>query len=291
MASTSVSCTCDIPSAFCPIHHVAHGAPSCRCCRVGLPHHPCPLDISKKRERDLDSELLSDEVLPPSKRAKVDNKEEEAETTTTSTPLVLQEYEEWFHDEKDFCTLTVHVKLFDPHGYNPKQTGVMHLHCVPGALATHSKYFTNLILLDKDLKEVELPDSFSYETVRSKGAHGIATVSHDQVMHLFKVMHGQERLNNMQVGFRTMLMTRYICADLLYNQIEHGDGWDFSRDPITYLLWAHHFKSDYLFNLVSSAILHHRYNYTKVSKDETKEYIKELPKEVLEKFMIRYMGL
>lgn len=241
---------------------------------------------SKKRNLDLELAAELDAAEAESRSAKKPKRED----TSEKDPEIIEE-DIWFKS-RALSTLTVHVKVFEhSRMYNKKQTHLLHLHCVPGVLAAESKWFEAIIESDPTVTDVEMPESFSYHTVRSRGDHGVCFVYYRNVIHLFRVFHRLEEINLDNHKFQIWLMLFYIDASpLLIAQIEKAlvaseNELSFSDNPLTALRWADYFKSEPLLDMLCNRI--RKLTPSSLSFDDAMSYIKELPRDLLDKVLCK----
>jgi hypothetical protein len=166
---------------------------------------------------------------------------------------VIEEQEEWFASQS-LCTLTLHVKIFrfDEEKQQKIQTHLLNLHCVPSILAINSKYFKTIIEGDPNVKEINLPDIFTYHEI----GDCVTVAKTNDVIELFIFLHSpvctQRELeaNN----WALLLMLFYIDCPLLFKQVEQEIDVTNAPDLLESAAWADFFHSSVMFHKTISAL-------------------------------------
>lgn len=201
---------------------------------------------SKKRTRSSSIDSSDDEQ----KNTKIPRINETPEVKKEEP--VIEEIEEWMMPQKKLCTLTVHVKVFK-HDRNKhlekEQTQILHLHCSPGVLASHSKWFAVALEDDPNLPEISIPDSFTWRDLW-KGPKGYVAPQKDQILCLFKILHGGEWTYT-KFYLESALMLHYLDCPVLYRRYEALLG-SITGDHWAWLAWGDHFNSEHIFKAVSA---------------------------------------
>lgn len=225
----------------------------------------------------------------------LDFKEEEGSEETskkikTEDGTIIEEIDEWF-GPKFAATLTVHVKTYmSDKDYKRYQTGIVHAHCVPGILATHSKWFEATLETEPNVKEIDMPMKFSYHAVRKRGSGGEINVLPSEVVDFFKILHSlfdqTLLLEKARDSTAFMLMSFYVDMPVLFLKVTQGKVWHKDTSPIIKLLWADYFNSTQLFNETCEELKYRLKDDRKCNRKNTLEDLQDVPSEILHRALV-----
>lgn len=200
--------------------------------------------MANKRPRDDDAESV-DLDLAEGKEPKVARTEEEP----------IKEEDIWPHDSRALSTLSVHVSVFndddDEKILEKRQTHLLHIHCIPGALVAHSKFFAEAIERDPTVTNITMPESFTWRALWSS-TRGYVVPDANEVREVFHVLHGGKL--GCVFEWSLVMMYHYLHCPVLCENVESNYDNDEYHDEWIQLAWADHFNCATIIKTVSKAI-------------------------------------
>lgn len=198
-----------------------------------------PTTIDKKRPYD---ETATVTEAPQSKVARVED---------------IKEEDIWPHESRVLSTLTVHVMIFNDgdkgegtgecEAWKQHQTHLLHIHCIPGALAVHSKFFAEALEREPGVTDIKMPESFTWREVW-KADHGYIVPMVEDVHYVFRTFHNGTKE---QKGFSWELLMMYHYLDSSCNyETQERKFTDPGASHWCFFGFAAHLNSKYIMDML-----------------------------------------
>lgn len=128
---------------------------------------------------------------------------------------IPKEVEQWY-EPSAWATVNVHFSIFDE---NKQIINKLSLHCIPGCLVAHSDYFRKIIGLNRNIIDIEIPESFTYHMLW-KGSFGVINPSIDNIKCIFDCMHSGIMCHELSnLDFEELYLAKSLECNKLYNFI------------------------------------------------------------------------